>query len=192
MTASEFHQILKQVLKEEYGDAQDARLKYSVLKGKSSYRALIDLEHAFSHVICAYTKEDPTEIDHIKSHLQRIATELTEQVAEDTLLSIRTKIDPYFRHPLLSKLMLIPYKAVAFAEHGKELAKIQSLIYQGRHLKGTAKTYRKCYNCFKEAANRAEELDQKIPPSQFYSSFFTILVSIIVGTVFFVLGILTN
>jgi len=147
--------------------------------------ALQEFEAALSHVADALLNNDAGQIPHIESHCQRIATEMTEIIAETYLDSIRSRFDPYYRHPHVAKLLLLT-KPNFLDSHYEALRTIQDHIFQGRLLKGKATTYQQCLGHFKEALRLARDLDKITPMCPFGERLFAVILS----AVFLVLGVI--
>jgi len=176
---------LLDVLNGPYRDALSAHLEYQVYAGIRNMGALEEFEAALSHVAGTLVNNDAGQIPHIESHCQRIATEMTEIIAETYLDSIRSRFDPYYKHPRVAKFLLLTKPSFLDSHYGA-LREIQEHIFQGRLLKGKGTTYQQCLGHFKQALRLAKDLDKMTPMCPFGERLFAVVLS----TVALVLGVI--
>lgn len=116
--------------------------------------------------------------------------ETTEFVAESFLDALRDRFDPYYKHPKLSKVLLLTKPTFLDANY-EELRRIQDLITEGRKLKGSDGTYAKCLNRFQQAVLLGKDLDKRTPLCAFSERLFAIGLTVVSLFVGWVLGLLT-
>ncbi|MDI6606270.1 MAG: hypothetical protein QME65_03905 [Candidatus Omnitrophota bacterium] len=185
---------LREIFNNEYKKSKIARFDYEVFNGKRSFRGLVELEAALHHVALSFrldTQDKIFEIESTKNHLQRIAIDLTEEVAESLCLIVRGKLNPFLRHSFLCKIMLVP-RPDMIDSYWEETREYERLIIEGRSLKGEKEKFNRCYECFKAALEGLWNLNTKIPPSSFLSHLFTLLVGVLSIIVGFLLGLLVR
>lgn len=183
---------LKEVFNNEYEKSKFARFDYEVFNGKRSFRGLVELEAALHHIGLSLgdgVGDKSFELESARNHLQRIAIDLTEEVAETLCLIIREKLDPFLKHPFMCKTLFLR-RPDRMDNYWECLRRNEQLIREGRKLKGEKEKFDRCYQCFKTALEELWELNAKAPYSLFKSHLFTVLVAAISIIIGFLLSLL--
>jgi hypothetical protein len=178
-------------LRGPYRDAVSAHLEYEVFEGFRNKKALQEFEAALSHLADALMQNDKSQVAHLVCHCQRIAIETTEWVAEEFLKTIRSRFDPYYKYPRLSKMLLL-VKPTFLDPSYVELRNMQDLITEGRKLKGNAGTYKDCLAKFKEAVILGKVIDKKTPMCAFSERLFAVILTFVGLLLGWVLGLITT
>ena len=174
------HSITAQIrsaLAGPYRDAVRAHLEYEVFAGQRNKKALQEFEAALAHLFVAVVDADESQIPHALSHCQRVAIETTEYVAESLLESIRQRFDPYYRHPWLSRILLLS-KPSFLDQYYEELRDIQEHVRKARSLKGRDVNYAACLDEFKIAVEKGKLLDKKTPGCPFGERAFAVALAV--------------
>jgi len=175
------------LLRDSYHPAVAAHLEYEVFAGFRNKKAIQEFEAALSHLVSAFLEDDSSELAHFKSHCDRVAIETTEYVAESYLVILRSRIDPYYKHPRLSTFLLLS-KPTRVSEEYAKLKKMQDLVAEGRQNKGHDHSMQKSLSCFQQAVKIGKRLDKSIPFCPFGDRLFALILSAVMLFLGFLLG----
>jgi len=172
---------------DSYRPAVAAHLEYEVFAKVRNKKALQEFEAALSHLMHALLEDDRSELTHFKSHCDRIAIETTEYIAESYLLMLNSRIDSYYRHPRLARLLFVAAPTRASEEYA-ELKKMQDMVAEGRQNKGHDHSMQKSLSCFQQAVEIGKRLDKSIPFCPFGDRLFAVILSVVMLVIGYLLG----
>ncbi|MBL7220276.1 MAG: hypothetical protein ISS69_09195 [Phycisphaerae bacterium] len=181
---------IEMLFHDSYRPAVVAHMEYEVFAKVRNKKALQEFEAALSHLMHALLEDDRSELAHFKSHCDRVTIETTEYIAESYLLMLGSRIDSYYRHPRLARLLFVAAPTRASEEYA-ELQEMKDLVAEGRQNKGHDHSMQRSLSCFQKAVEIGKRLDQSIPFSAFGDRLFALILSVVMLALGYLLGLFT-
>lgn len=166
------------VLRDFYRPAVNAHLEYEVFAGVRNKKAIVEFEAALSHFATAISEKQVSELDHFKSHCNRVSVETTEFIAESYFQTLRSRVDPYYKHPRWARFMLLTKPAIV-SESYEKLKEMQGFIIEGRKYKGHDHSIQDSLSSFQKAVDIGKGLDKIVPFCGFGERLFAIILLIL-------------
>lgn len=188
--ADEWVDSTRELLEQHYREAIRVYIEVEVFLGRKDCVFIREFEHVLFHLAIQILDHGGSDqLPHLQSHLQRIILEGREYVAEETLVGIEKRMNPYRKWPKLAAGLMIE-RPPRFDEHYEEHKEILGLIRTGRCNKGHEGRFDEGNAAFREAMERARKLDEDVGLSKFNDRLFAALIGLAGVVVGFFLSLL--